>query len=482
MITRQKEKQRTQIELISLDELVPQDHLVRKLEAAIDFTFIYDLVKDRYSEERGRPSIDPVSLFKIVLVQYLFGIRSMRQTIQEIQTNMAYRWFIGYGLNEEIPHFTTFGKNYVRRFKDTDIFEQVFERILEEVIKAGFLKPEEVFIDATHVKASANKGKYRKEIIEKSVRHYQDQLEAEVNKDRSNHGKGPLKESKKKTELKEQKVSTTDPDSGILRKSEKEKCFAYSYHTACDPNGFILGLTVTGANVHDSTMLEEILRQVTERVGTPESVAVDAGYKTPFICKTLIDRKIRPVMPYKRPMTKKGFFRKHEYVYDEYYDCYLCPGDKILTYRTTNREGYREYHSNPSDCETCPHRSQCTESRDHTKRLMRHVWQDYLDEAEHLRHTTQNKTIYEKRKETIERVFADMKEKHGMRWTTLRGIRRVATEAMLVAAAMNLKKLATWKWRRGLTGPDPSSCKRKMALELKKCWLLFRRPAFLSSV
>lgn len=198
MITRQKEKQRTQIELISLDELVPQDHLVRKLEAAIDFTFIYDLVKDKYSEERGRPSIDPVSLFKIVLVQYLFGIRSMRQTIQEIQTNMAYRWFIGYGLNEEIPHFTTFGKNYVRRFKDTDVFEQVFQRILEEVIKAGFLRPEEVFIDATHVKASANKGKYRKEIVEKSVRHYQDQLEAEVDKDRTIHGKGPLKESKKK--------------------------------------------------------------------------------------------------------------------------------------------------------------------------------------------------------------------------------------------------------------------------------------------
>lgn len=209
-------------------------------------------------------------------------------------------------------------------------------------------------------------------------------------------------------------------------------------------------------------MLEEILRQVTRRVGTPASVAVDAGYKTPFICKTLLDQNIRPVMPYKRPMTKKGFFRKHEYVYDEYYDCYLCPADQILSYRTTNREGYREYHSNPAACVTCPHLAQCTESRDHTKRLMRHVWQDYLDEAEHLRHTTQNKSIYERRKETIERVFADMKEKHGMRWTTLRGMKRVATEAMLVAAAMNLKKLATWKWRKGITGPGPSSFKRFM--------------------
>ena len=121
--------------------------------------------------------------------------------------------------------------------------------------------------------------------------------------------------------MKETKVNRTDPDSGVLRKNEKEKCFAYSFHTACDRHGFILGIAATAANVHDSTMLDEVLEQVKKNVGKPEYVAVDAGYKTPYNCKTLIDQEIRPVMPYTRPMTKTGFFKKYEFVYDEYYDC-----------------------------------------------------------------------------------------------------------------------------------------------------------------
>jgi len=189
---------RSQIEMLSLDQLVPENHLVRKLEAAINFDFIYDLVIDKYCTDNGRPSIDPVVLFKIVLVQYTFGIKSMRQTISEIQTNNAYRWFIGYGLSEQIPHFTTFGKNYVRRFKDTDIFERVFVRVLEEAVNAGLIKSDAVFIDATHVKANANKKKYDKVKLEKEARSYQQLLDEEINEDRELHDKMPLDTSKKK--------------------------------------------------------------------------------------------------------------------------------------------------------------------------------------------------------------------------------------------------------------------------------------------
>ena len=153
---------RTQISLVSLEELVPKDHLVRKIDRALDFSFIYDLVEDLYCEDNGRPSVDPVVLIKIALIQCLFGIRSMRQTIKEIETNVAYRWFIGYDFTQPIPHFSTLGKNYVRRFKDTNLFEEIFMRILEEAVKHGFVQPDVLFIDATHVKASANKNKYVK--------------------------------------------------------------------------------------------------------------------------------------------------------------------------------------------------------------------------------------------------------------------------------------------------------------------------------
>ena len=184
MLKTNNSDKRTQVEITSIDQLVPENHLVRKLDACIDFSFIYDLVKDKYSADFGRPSIDPVVLFKIVFIQYIFGIKSMRQTITEIETNVAYRWFLGYGLNDKIPHFTTFGKNYVRRFKDTDIFEKIFIHILEQAVKAGLVKADAVFIDSTHVKANANKRKYNKVKFEKEARSYQKILDKEINKDR----------------------------------------------------------------------------------------------------------------------------------------------------------------------------------------------------------------------------------------------------------------------------------------------------------
>jgi len=133
--------------------------------------------------------------------------------------------------------------------------------------------------------------------------------------------------------------------------------------------------------------------------------------------KQIFDSKRIAAVPYKRPMTKEGFFKKHEYVYDEYYDCYICPAFQILKYTTTNRDGYREYKSNPRICETCPSRHQCTASKNHTKVVTRHVWESYMERAEDIRHTPEGKALYAKRKETIERVFADAKEKHAMRYT-----------------------------------------------------------------
>ena len=158
--------ERSQVQIASLDDLVPSGHLVRKLEEAIDLSFIYDEVKDLY-KPYGRESIDPVVLMKIVILQYVFGIPSMRKTIKEIEVNLAYRWYLGYGLYEDIPHFSTFGKNYTRRFKDTDLFQKIFSRILMEVDACGFLDTESLFIDGTHIKASANPHKYQNETMKK---------------------------------------------------------------------------------------------------------------------------------------------------------------------------------------------------------------------------------------------------------------------------------------------------------------------------
>ena len=447
MMTKKQFHERDQLEVLSIDQLVPEDHLVRKLEKAIDFSFIYPLVEKLYSGV-GRPSIDPVVLFKMVFIQYIFGIRSMRQTIKEIETNMAYRWFLGFGFYTEVPHFSTFGKNYVRRYHDSDVFEEIFYHILKEITDKGLLSADHVFIDSTHVKASANKRKYDKKVVRKESRAYEEKLQLELNLDREEHGKKPFPPEKfEQEEWKEIKESTTDPESGYYVKDERTKQFAYSFHAAADEKGFILGTIVTPGNVHDSHMLQPLVEKVIENVKKPIAVAADAAYKTPAITNFLLENQMLPVLPYTRPKTKDGFFRKHDYVYDEYYDCYLCPQGQVLKYTTTTKKGYREYKSDPAICEGCPFLSHCTESKNHQKLIQRHIWEAYLEESEHLRHSFEIKEIYAKRKETIERVFADAKEKHGMRWTTLRGLKKLSMQAMLTFAAMNLKKLAAWTWR-----------------------------------
>ncbi len=146
---------RNQCEIIYIDYLVSKDHLLRKIDAAVDFTKIYEIVEDLYCKNNGRPSTDPVVLFKIAIIQHLYGITLLRRTPDEISLNVAYRWFFGYSLLEKTPHFTTLSNNFCHRFTEETV-ERVFDWILSETNDAGYLSPEAVFIDGTHIKANAN--------------------------------------------------------------------------------------------------------------------------------------------------------------------------------------------------------------------------------------------------------------------------------------------------------------------------------------
>ena len=461
MMTQNADKKREQIQFYCMDDLVPKDHLLRLIDKAIDWSFIYDLVEDKYSPDFGRPSMDPVMLIKLPFIQYLYGIRSMRQTIREIEVNVAYRWFLGLEMLDPVPHFSTFGKNYSRRFKDTDLFEQIFEHILFECYKYKLVDPTEVFVDSTHVKARANNKKMRKRIAKQEAKYYEEQLKEEINADRAAHGKKPLKDRNDDDAPKggsggekEIKESTTDPESGWFHKGEHKEVFAYSIETACDKYGWILGYSVHPGNNHDSTTFPELYDKIKD-IGI-DTMIMDAGYKTPAIAKTLLDDGIKPLFPYKSPMTKEGFFKKYEYAYDEYYDCYICPSGKTLEYSTTNREGYREYKSCGEECEGCPYLSQCTLSQNHVKVITRHIWEPYMEEAEEIRHTLGMKELYQQRKQTIERIFGTAKENHGFRYTQQYRKARMRMKAGLTYACMNLKKLARILKRRGLLDSTPS--------------------------
>ena len=447
MMLKKEQKQRQCVEMLCTGMVVPKNHLLRKIDAAVNFDRIYEMVEPLYCKDNGRPSIDPVMLFKLVLIEHLYGIRSLRQTVKDAEVNVAYRWFIGYTMAQAIPHFTTISYAFATRFS-SEVIEQVFAWILDEANEAGCLDLEAVFMDGTHIKANANLKKHIKKVIPQTARHYGEQLMEEVNQDREEHGKKPLDDDDPKPPQEKTIIeSTTDPESGVFHKGEHKKCFAYEAHTVCDKHNFILDVTVTPGNVHDSVAFDELYRRVTNRFPQIQVVAMDAAYKTPWICKQIFDDGRIPSLPYKRPMTKKGNLPWHEYVYDEYYDCVLCPENKVLSYSTTNRDGYREYKSKSYICKDCPRRSLCTMNKDCTKLVTRHVWVDYIERAEDVRHSPLGKETYALRSRTIERVFADAKEKHAIRYTPYRGLTWVSNWVRLKFAAMNLKKLAKWKWK-----------------------------------
>ena len=440
--------------IIDIDSLVPADHLLRKIEKVMDYEWLYERLDPYYCHDNGRPGTDPVVLIKMVLIQHLFGIPSLRQTYREIQVNLAYRWFLGYGLLDDIPHFATVSYAFCKRFPE-ELTQEIFEHILSKALNNRMVDPSVIFIDGTHIKASANKKKFQKEQVKKAAKVYSGQLRREVTAEREKLGKKPIEEEENDDdgqeppasggETIEKTVSTTDPDSGMFVKGEHERQFAYEAHTACDSRGFVLGVEVTAGNVHDSVAWDKVYDDVTSKYDV-QFAAMDAGYKTPWIAKKTLDDGKVPVLPYTRYTGNKERYKPWEYTYDPVDDTYICPHGEKLRHTTTDRNGKRTYRSIPERCRNCPSLAKCGANEKGQKVYTTHIWQEYLDIVEAIRKTERGKRIYAQRKETIERVFADAKEKHAMRYTHHRGLAAVTRWVRLKYAAMNLKKLAKWSW------------------------------------
>ena len=436
-----------QVELISIEQMVPQNHILRKISRVIDFDFIYDIVEDLYCPDNGRPSLDPVILIKLSFIQILFNIKSMRQTIKDVEVNLAYRWFLGLGFHDKVPHFSTFSQNYRRRFKGTDTFDRIFEHILLRAFEENLVDTNIQFVDSTHVKAHANRYKYQKVKISKKAKTYQKQLEKEVDEDREDNGKKKFPPSGPTEEKVEIVQSTNDPESGLFHKGEHKEVFAYNIQTSCDKNGWILGYASYPGNLHDSSTFPEFYEKVIKKYN-PSKLVMDAGYKIPYIAKLLIDNEITPVFPYTRQKGRVDSDKpiyKREYVYDINTNTYLCPQGQIIKYSTTDRQGYRHYKSNPKECINCTKLKNCTKNKKCQKVITRHIWQDYLDICENYRLTPQGKEEYRRRKETIERQFGSAKEYHNFRFTNMIGRAKMDMKAALTFACLNMKKLALLK-------------------------------------
>lgn len=438
----------TELEMVTLEQLVPVDHLLRKIDAAIDFGFIREMTEDLYCPDNGRPPIPPEQLFKALFVGYLFGIRSERQLMREIEVNVAYRWFIGLRLTDSVFDASTFSQNRRRRFDRTDVAQRIFDHIVEQAMAKGLVGGEVLYTDSTHLKANANKGRYDKEMVAKSRAAYWDDLDAAVTADRAAHGKKPLAPKDRQPPVKETKVSRTDPDAGYMVRDGKPKGFFYLDHRTVDGRYAIITDThVTPANVHDSIPYLARLDRQRDRFGFDvKAVGLDAGYASAPIARGLEDRDILGVTGYLRPSGPKEMLPKRAFAFDPGTDAYRCPEGQIIPYATTDRNGLRHYKSDPARCRDCPLLASCTTNANAQRTLTRHVWAEARERADSHRLTDWGKRLYARRKETVERSFADAKQLFGHRYARFRSRAKVQTQALLAATAQNIKKIAMALW------------------------------------
>lgn len=437
--------QQTELEIVTIDSLVPQDHLLRKIDAVIDFSFIHDRVAGLYCPDNGRPPLDPTLMFKALFIGYLFGVRSERQLVREIEVNLAYRWFLRLKLTDPVFDASTLSQNRRRRFDDTSVAQDIFDAIVEQAIGHGLVDGTVLYTDSTHLKANANKGKYELAMIEKSRADYWADLDRAIEAERQLHGQKPLKQKERQPQEKQTKVSRTDPEAGYMVREGKPKGFFYLDHRTVDGRHAIVTDTfATPANVHDSIVYLGRLDRQRARFGLEvKAVGLDAGYATAGIAHGLEERGILGVTGYRNPTPPaQGMMRKSAFVYDAASDAYRCPQGRELTYATTDRNGYRQYKSDPAHCRTCPLLASCTGNAKAERTITRHVWQDARERTDAHRLTAWGKALYKRRKETVERSFADAKQLFGHRYARFRGLVRVSCQCLLAAAAQNIKKIA----------------------------------------
>lgn len=460
MAMTKRPKKQYSSEIINLESMIPENHFLRIIEKYFDWNFIYEEVEKQYSIF-GRPSIDPVVLFKIHILKFLFHEDSLRKTYETLQYNLLYRWFIGYSINEEVPDHSTYSQNYKRKFckLEKDILQTVFDKVIELLIQYDCLDTTAVYIDSTNTKAYANKKKNHKEIIKIEAKKYQKELDLEIAlkglHDADLTEEEYLEEVERIVKCNEEVnieevigekeiiVSDTDPDAGMLYKSDKEKMFGYNTSVICDNNNYILTVDTNPSNMHDSVAFYNSFDNFINNYNSSETkyFVGDAAYLTNHICKTIIDLNMIPALPYSRLGYKKGYFKKYEFTYDEHNDIYICPNEKdLISNDKYTKNGYKVYKADKHDCSICPFKDKCTKSD--YKQILRHVWEEYKEMANDYRHHQDVKDIYKQRPQHIERVFADGKTKYGLTKTYFRSREKVHRELTLLYACMNLKKFA----------------------------------------
>jgi transposase len=467
---------------VSLEDLVPQNHFYRHLEAKLDLSFVRDWSRELYAE-RGRPSIDPVVFFKLQLVMFFEGIRSERKLIETASLNLAHRWYLGYALDEELPDNSSLTR--IRHRLGINIFQRFFEKVVDLCQEAGLVWGRELYFDATKVEANAGIPSLIPRFYYDATTHVADlfadeaddaALQADVALPPADiiplpiapevvpaeggppwrlleelrlDPRRPAKRGYRRTG--DFRVSPTDPDAspmwdwGAIR-------LGYHDHYVVDggKRRIILAALVTPADVMESQAMRDLLWRVCfRRKIWPHHVTGDAKYGTIENIVAVEDAGIRAYVPLSDFEHRSALYGRDAFTYDPERDHYCCPQGHLLPLARSKRtEGVVVYRGDPVIRNACPRKSECTTS-DRGRTIQRSIYEDYIEKVRGYHTTEAYKKAIRKRQVWVEPLFAEAKEWHGLSRLRLRGLRNANIQGLLIAAGQNLKRyLAASGWGR----------------------------------
>src|SRR3984957_14127468 len=440
MMGRQTVDQSQLFYLFNLEMRIPERHLLRRINPVVTriLAEFREKLEPFYSEV-GRPSIDPELIIRMLIVGYCYGIRCERKLCEEVELHLAYRWFCRLDLDDKVPDHSTFSVNRHGRFRDSDLFRQIFEAVVRACMDAGLVKGEAFAVDASVMEADASRyhGKAPDEIDwsgpERQRRAVAEFLGALDDEDLDADRKIP------------KAISPVDPCSAWTAKANKRVQFGYGLNYLIDiKHAVIVDVEATPARTYDEVAATKMMIERTEQtLGLkPDRLAADTAYGTGKFLGWLVGTGITPHIPvWDKSNREDGTFSRSDFTFDRDRNVYVCPADKLL--KTTGNVGDDHavrYRASKLDCSACPLKPRCCPNTP-SRKVPRDLHEDARDHARALVGTPEFDKSRDERKK-VEMRFAHLKTHHGFERMRLRGLSGARDEFHLAAIVQNLKTLA----------------------------------------
>ncbi len=448
------EKQRSEpmFYYVRMEDIVPEGHLLRLVDQYIDFGFIKDKVRHLYSHT-GRPSIDPEILLRMLLIGYLYGITSERRLCEEVKMHIGYRWFVGLSLEDKVPDHSTFSKNRHERFSENDVFQKIFDEIVQQCINKGLLTGKHLTVDSTYIRANASFKSLEPIVVEMKPKEYIEKLKEENPVEDKPWEPGEDYPHRGKKISNETYRSKTDPDARLSRKSFRATTDLYYAATYVMDNKSRIVLGATIGEPDKKTDCDNALQEIRGikwkyRINV-ESLGADKGYAAGEFLHNLINENIQPHIPiyeYQRHNHKDIYPRK-KFTYDGTKDIFICPEGKELKYWGIHKRSRQYvYRARKKDCTICPRKAECT--KDRARSIGYHIYEESIDKARQLNKTKEYR-ISQRMRKRIEELFGEAKEFMGLRTAKFRRLRFIREQVLITATAQNIKRMVKLLTKKG---------------------------------